>query len=62
MLTEREIYKQNMTDMLRINKVLSQILATKELTVEDENRIKYCIKIQKNVTEKEHLLNKNFKP
>ena len=57
MLDKSELWKQNLQDLLRVAIVLSQILETKELTEEENNRISYGTKILKNVTEIQKRIN-----
>lgn len=43
---------QNLSDLVRVITVLTQILATKEINAVDEKRIDYCHKVIDNVIEK----------
>ncbi len=58
MAEERELYKQNLHDLLRVCIILGQILEEKELTDEELERIDYCTKNLKTITEKQLFLNK----
>ncbi len=52
MADKNEIQKQNLQDLLQVCIILGQILEEKELTEEEKERIDYCTKNLKTVTEK----------
>lgn len=54
MTDKKTIQNQNLADLVRVVIVLSQILETKELTRQDEQRLEYTTKVIKNVKEKCH--------
>lgn len=57
-MTQKELYNQSLLDLLRVVIVLHEILQNKELTEEENDRIKYGTKVIKNVTQTQKKINK----
>lgn len=60
-MNQKEINKQNLQDLLRVCVVLSELIAEKEVTEEEQERIDYCTKLLTTVTEKQKYINKEDK-
>lgn len=57
-MTRDELYCQSLSDLLRAAIVLAEVLETKRLTKEDEERIAYGAKLIDNVKDRQHKINK----